>query len=221
MTEKREVVAVRHMTQADIGQVVDLQERVYPGMGLSGERFERQLAVFPQGQLVARIGTRLVGMASSLIVRWDDWGLRHTWREVTAQGSFETHSPQGRTLYGAEVLSDPDLRRAGVGKKLYQGRRRVCRALNLRRIIACGRMPGYHRHAATLSPEEYAMRVIWGDLVDPVMLFQMNEGFRYCGVVHGYLPSDAESGGNATVIVWLNDRYRADQPTRAPEGPIL
>jgi GNAT superfamily N-acetyltransferase len=217
----REIVAVRHMTHEDIGQVVALQERVYPGMALSGERFAQQIEVFPQGQLVARIGPRVVGMASSLIVRWDDWGLRHTWREVTGHGSFETHFPQGRTLYGAEVLSDPELRRYGIGKKLYQGRRRVCRALNLRRIMACGRMPGYHKHAASLTPEEYAMRVIWGDLVDPVMLFQMNEGFRYCGVVHDYLASDTESCGHAAVIVWLNDRYRADQPTRQPEGPIL
>jgi len=34
--------------------------------------------------------------------------------------------------------------------------------MNLRRIMACGRLPGYHRFAEKLAPEEYAARVILG-----------------------------------------------------------
>ena len=56
---------------------------------------------------------------------------------------------------------------------------------------------------------------------DPVLRFQLREGFQYCGVIHGYLPSDEESRGNATIIVWVNDRFKPDQPTKIPEGPIL
>jgi len=124
-------------------------------------------------------------------------------------------------IYGAEVFVDPSLRRAAIGKRLYQGRRQVCRALNLRRIMACGRMANYHRHASQMTPQLYAMRVIWGDLKDPVMLFQLREGFQYCGVIEGYLPSDTESCGNATIIVWLNERYKPERSTTIPEGPIL
>ncbi len=215
-------VVVRHTRITDIPQIMDIQSRVYPKIGSwRQDQLERQLASFPQGQAVACLGDRVVGVASSLIVRWDDYGAHHTWEEVTGDGAFDTHDPTGQTLYGAEVCADPSLRRLGIGKKLYQARRRLCRAMNLRRIMACGRMPNYHRYATQMSPESYAMRVIWGDLQDPVLRFQLREGFQYCGVIHGYLPSDEDSVGNATIIVWLNERYKADRPTLIPEGPIL
>jgi len=215
-------VTIRNTRKSDMAQILALQDRVYPGIGgWRPEQLNRQLEVFPAGQVVACVDDKVVGMASSLIVRWDDWGTRHTWREITGGGMFDTHSPEARTLYGAEVFADPALRRHGIGRKLYKARRDICRSLNLRRIMACGRMPGYHRVAEGMSPEEYAMRVIWGDFKDPVLLFQMNEGFRYCGVAHDYLPSDKESRGHATIIVWLNDRFNASLPTRVAPGAIL
>jgi GNAT superfamily N-acetyltransferase len=210
------------MQADDLQRVKDIQDSVYPGIGgWRIEQLESQLRVFPQGQMVACMGDQVVGAASSLIVKWDTYGTDHSYREVTAGGFFTTHDPTARTLYGAEVFADPRSRRLGIGRALYKARRRLCRALNLRRIMSCGRMPGYHQVAGTMPPEEYAARVIWGDLEDPVLLFQLSEGFHWCGVVHDYMPSDKESCGHANIIVWLNDRYRKDQPTEIPEGPIL
>lgn len=210
------------MRPSDLTRVKEIQDRVYPDIGgWRIEQLESQLRIFPQGQLVACIDGHVVGAASSLIVHWDDFGTAHSYKEVTANGLFTTHDPSARTLYGAEVFADPQIRRAGIGRALYQGRRRLCRAMNLRRIMACGRMPNYHAFADRMRPEEYAARVIWGDLKDPVLRFQLREGFHWCGVVHDYLPSDTESCGHATIIVWLNDRYRADRPTVIPEAPIL
>jgi len=215
-------IEIRHTRLEDIDQIIAIQNKVYPDIGgWRRDQLESQISVFPHGQVVACVGARIVGLASSLIVKWDDFGEHHTWKEVTGEGGFRTHNPLARTLYGAEVVTDPTMRRAGIGKKLYQARRRICRALNLRRIMACGRMPNYHRYGNEMTPETYALRVISGDLKDPVLLFQLREGFQYCGVIHGYLPSDEESRGNATIIVWLNDRYKASQPTRIPEGPLL
>jgi GNAT superfamily N-acetyltransferase len=217
-----EVPFVRHMNADDLPRVREIQETVYPEMGgWRMEQLESQLRIFPQGQVVACLGHRVVGVASSLIVKWDDYGTHHSYKEVTGNGMFTTHDPSARTLYGAEVFADPRSRRRGIGKALYQARRKICRAINLRRIMACGRMPGYHRVASKMTPEEYSARVIWGDLKDPVLLFQLREGFHWCGVVRDYLPSDVESCGHATIIVWLNDKYRDDRPTDVPRGPIL
>ncbi len=55
-----------------------------------------------------------------------------------------------------------------------------------------------------MSAEFYTRKVVWGDFFDPVLSFQLREGFSYCGVVEGYLPDDEESGGFASIIVWLN-----------------
>lgn len=216
-------LAIRHTRAEDIPELIALQKRSYPPEmpPWSRTKFEQQLETFPQGQIVAESGGRVVGCASSLIVLWDDWYDTHTWKGITAAGTFDSHNPDGRTLYGAEVFVDPEVRGKGLGHALYQGRRKLCKAMNLKRIIACGRLPGYHKHAGDMSPEDYAKRVVWGDFRDPVLGFQLKEGFHYCGVIEEYLPEDRESCGNASLIVWLNPDYRPNRPTRIPEKPIL
>lgn len=216
-------ITIRHTREADIAELVALQKKSYPPEmpPWSPVKFEHQLETFPLGQIIAEREGRIVGCASSLVVMWDDWCDQHTWKEITAAGTFRNHNPDGKTLYGAEVFVDPEVRGEGLGHALYEGRRRLCRAMNLKRIIACGRLPGYHKHAAEMSAEDYAKRVVWGDFRDPVLGFQLHEGFHYCGVIEDYLPEDRESGGNASLIVWLNPRYDASRPTLIPEEDIL
>lgn len=207
-------VVVRATTPQDFPVIQSLQHVSYPTIRpWDDEQLASQLSVFPEGQFVAEVNGKVLGAASSLIVQWDDYGVNHTWNAVTGHGTFSTHDGRGRTLYGAEVVVDIQRRGKGVGKALYQARRRLCRALNLRRIIAAGRLPGYGKVKDIMSPELYAMRVVWGDIADPVLRFQMTQGFHYCGVIHNYLPEDAESCGNAALIVWLNARYA---PSPAP-----
>lgn len=215
-------LAVRHTGAGDIPALIELQRRTYPTIApWTSDKLESQLAIFPQGQVVAELDGRLVGAASSLVVLWDEWAVEHSWKDITASGTFQTHDPHGKTLYGAEVFVDRTVRGLGVGRELYRARRRICRALNLKRIIACGRLPGYAGHAEDMDVELYCKKVIWGDLVDPVLSFQLREGFRFCGVVGDYLPEDVESRGYASLIVWLNPKYDARRPTRIPGGGVL
>jgi hypothetical protein len=93
--------------------------------------------------------------------------------------------------------------------------------MNLKRIIACGRLPGYHLHAGDMSVETYAKRVVWGDFQDPVLGFQLRESFDFCGVIENYLPEDKESCGHASLIVWLNPQYDPAKPTWIPPGAVL
>ena len=208
-------VTTRPLQADDIPAVIALQRRVYPTIApWKPARLRAQLEMFPQGQVVAEADSALVGYAGSLVVAWDDWAESHTWQEITGAGTFEHHNPAGRTLYGAEVFVDPEMQGSGVGHLLYGARRKICKTMNLRRIIACGRLPGYGQYADQLSAEGYAKRVVWGDLRDPVLSFQLREGFSYCGVVAGYIPEDLESRGYASIIVWLNPTYDAKKPTR-------
>lgn len=218
----RKKLLVRHTRIEDIPPLIALQGRTYPSIQPWTEaRFRHQLEVFPQGQIVAQLDDRIVGCASSLVVLWDDWAEAHTWKEITASGTFDSHNPDGRTLYGAEVFVDGRVRGKGIGHALYEGRRKLCRAMNLKRIIACGRLPGYRARAADMPVDLYARKVLWGDLDDPVLDFQIREGFSFCGVIEGYLPEDVESCGNASLIVWLNPDYDPKKPTRIPQGDIL
>lgn len=213
---------IRIMAAKDIEAATDLQERVYSAIPpFTRHQFESLLEHFPQGQFVAELDGKIVGLAVSLVVLWDDYSLHHTWDSVTNDGYFDTHDMSGRTLYGAEVCVDPTVRHQGVGHGLYEARRKLCRAMNLKRIIAGGRLPGYHKVAERMPPEEYAKRVVWGDIYDPVLRFQLGEGFNYCGILKGYLPSDADSRGNAALIVWLNPDFDAERPTMLPPDDLL
>ena len=215
-------VNVRHTRSTDIKTLIELQRRVYPEIPSWREDLMlHQLNIFPQGQIVAEIDGELVGAASSLVVLWDEWQVEHTWKEITARGTFDTHNPKGRTLYGAEVFVHPHLRGSGIGHALYRARQRLCQKLNLKRIIACGRLPGYYRYAHQMPAQLYAQKVVWGDIHDMVLSFQLHEGFHFCGVVSDYIPEDRESLGHAALIVWLNPRYNDKRPTRIPEGDVL
>ncbi len=206
-------LAVRESRPGDFEAIAKLQRLAYPEIApWTPEQLAAQRAAFPAGQLVAEQDGLVVGASASLVVSWDEYAVDHTWKAITGDGTFATHDPAGRTLYGAEVVVDARRRGNGIGRALYKARRQLCRSLNLKRIIAAGRLPGYRNAKDVMSPELYAMRVVWGDIADPVLRFQLSQGFQYCGVIHNYLPEDAPSCGHAALIVWLNEKYAAPRP---------
>jgi GNAT superfamily N-acetyltransferase len=208
------VVKVRETRLDDFAAIRALQRVAAPFLpAWTLKQLESQRHAFPEGQMVAVCEGQVVGVASSLVVRWDDYGARATWREVTGDGSFVTHDANGHTLYGADLVVDASRRGFGVGRALFQARRRLCRRLNLKRIIATARLPGYRAASEAITPEEYAMRVVGGDIADASMRFLMAQRFQYCGILRDYLPEDAESCGHAALLAWLNPLY-------APPGPV-
>lgn len=207
--ELADQLLVRQLRFEDFPEIIAVSARVYPGSKpWLAEQLESHVRVFPEGQLVVidRATGVPVGLASSLIVRWDDYDLGAEWREWTAAGYFTNHDPTiGRTLYGAEAMVDPRWQRRGVGHRLYSARRELVRRLGLRRIRAAARMRGYHRFSDVLRPADYAARVFSGEIHDPTLSFQLREGFRLLAVVSDYLRQDHESLGHAAIIEWLPD----------------
>jgi GNAT superfamily N-acetyltransferase len=216
-------VQVRAMRATDFASVRALCAAVYPSTPSWTEgQLASHLRVFPEGQLVAtRADTgELAGMAASLIVPWDDYGLGATWRDFTGGGMFTTHDPvRGRTLYGAEVMVHPALQGQGVGKQLYEARRALARRLGLLRIRAGARLRDFHRLVGQLTVEEYVEAVIRGSLGDRTLSFQLGQGFQVIGVVSGYLAHDPESLGYAAVIEWVNTAVAALTGYRPPTWP--
>jgi GNAT superfamily N-acetyltransferase len=204
-------VYVRQTTEADFAGIQAMCLAIYPDSPCwSVDQLTSHITVFPEGQFVAidreaPPEQAVVGMAASLIVLWDDYSMDSSWRDFTAHGMFTNHDPErGRTIYGAEVMTHPRMQGKGVGKMLYRARRALCERLGKLRIRAGARLCGYHRHAATMSPEDYTAAVVRGDLTDSTLTFQLKQGFHVLGVARNYLRHDPESQGNAAVIEWIN-----------------
>jgi GNAT superfamily N-acetyltransferase len=222
--ESRSVpVTVRNTLPRDVPGVIALCRKVYPESApWRPDQLERHQVVFPEGQWVAVDGDRVVGMAASLIVRWDDYDSELSWREFTAQGTFTNHDPvHGRTLYAAEVMVDPTCQGGGIGGKLYAARRALVEQRFLRRIRAGARLRGYHHHADTMSAEEYAVAVARGDLYDPTLTFQLRQGFHVLRLVEDYLRHDPESLGWAACIEWRNPAVETPEDRAAGDPRFL
>jgi len=215
-------IHIRAANASDIPALVALNEKAYPNLQEHVIWREDQLqchqVYFGRGQLVAEIDGEIVGAACSLIVDLGAAPLRaHTYAGITDDGYFHNHDEQGDTLYGADVFVDPDCRGQGVGAALYEARRRLCRDLNLRRILAGGRLWNYCEHASEMSAQEYARRVVEGDLQDLVLSFQLREGFELRDILHNYMP-DPQSNNHASLIEWLNPDY--DPPVEGQSSKV-
>lgn len=211
---------VRTMKASDWPAVLALSAKAFPALApwTPGE-LAAWLRHFPQGQLVAEApGGEVVGMAIALLRRWRPRLAWASWAEATGGGSLCTHEPDGQVLYGVEVAVDPAWRGRGVGAALYEGRRQLARAWGLWGIVLGGRMPGYRRHHRRWRPLAYAEAVGSGRLQDPVLGFQLAQGFELWGVLPDYLPEDRPSMGHASLLVWRNPEAPAGAwpPLRRP-----
>ncbi len=207
---RRPAVKVRAATPEDVPAIYACQVAAYLDYGesLCDERsLGLQIAAFPEGQLVATRGEEIVGYAMALIVQLDDASPWYSYVEITGNGSFSTHDPAGDTLYGADMAVHPDHRGQRVASKLYDGRKRILRRFNLRRMVAGGRLPGYHVHAGKISAEEYVAKVLAGELKDAALNAHLRAGYEVKGVHMGYL-RDAQSLDYATLLELENPRYR-------------
>lgn len=205
---------IRNTRPEDFDGIIEITRRVYPEARPWSEReLSSHLNVFPDGQFVAveAAGGQVVGMAASLIVLWDDYETDMSWRDFTDHGMFTNHDEQGRTLYGAEIMVDPQWQGHGIGKMIYAARRELAKRYRLLRIRAGARLRGYQRYADQMSAQEYVHRVVMGELNDPTLTFQLRNGFKVLDVVRGYLVNDPDSHGWAAVIEWLNPEQARPQ----------
>lgn len=218
-------VTVRQASRDDYSSIIDLCEKVYPGMKpWNVEQFASHEKIFPEGQLVAvdESNGDILGFAASLIVLWDDYDMTMSWRDFTDAGMFTNHDPvNGRTLYGAEVIVLPDCQGKGVGSALYRAREKLAKDLNLLRIRAGARLRAYHKYADRMTPEQYVKQVVEGHITDPTLSFQLHRGFKVLAIAPRYLRHDPESLGYAAVIEWLNeDIARAEDYRHQRQSPF-
>lgn len=190
-----------------------LQRDCFPTLGadelMRAEHFLNHCRLFPQGNFVARLGERVIGLGSGFLIDFDFAQAQHSFQETIDGGFYSAHDPDGDWYYGGDISVHPDCRRRGIGSLLYRARMDVVKRLNRRGIVAGGLIPGYADHKARLSPQAYVDKVVAGELHDSTLSFQLNRGFAVRGLLRDYIDDDA-SDNWATLIVWDNPDYQPD-----------
>lgn len=247
-----ESFCVRPAVPSDVPRLVELNAAAYPDLVEDGVVFDAaqlmaQQAVFPEGQIVVERGCsaaregpaargEVIGAIATLIVPTAAAAAPHSWCGITSYGTFAAHDRGGDALYLADIYVDPAARGLGVGAALYDALFRLCERRRLARVVAGGRLWGYHEVAGTLSPSEYVDQVVRGVRKDRVLTSQLRAGFSVRGILRGYL-NDWRSAGYATHLFWENALVRGagtrlgqtqpaaaikpDDPDRRREAPAF
>jgi GNAT superfamily N-acetyltransferase len=161
---------------------------------------------FPEGFFVCLDGDEVVGQAGGIFLDFDFSSPQHTIIEITGEHQCGNHDPDAPWYYGTDIVVHPDHRRRGIGRELYALRKDLVRRTGKRGIIAGGHMPGFADHKHRMSATEYAARVAAGELYDPTLTFQLENGFEVRGVLENYIADEATDGWSA-LIVWENPDY--------------
>lgn len=201
-------IRVRQLKQKDYNQIENLQLKCFPGMKpWSEEQFKSQVKTFPKGQICVEFEDKIIASSSSLIVDFDIYSDDHSYKKITGEGYISNHNPEGDTLYGIEIMVDPDFRGMKLARRLYDARKKLARELNLMRIVVAGRIPNYKKYSDKLTVEKYVEKVQRKAVYDPVLTTQLSNGFVLKRIITDYLSVDEESKGYATFLEWTNIHY--------------
>jgi predicted amidohydrolase/ribosomal protein S18 acetylase RimI-like enzyme len=221
--KKLKSLKIRSLKIEDYDKLVALQLKCFPGMkAWSREQVESQIKHFKKGQIVVEYQGKIIGSSSSLVIDFDEYQDSASWKDISDNGMITNHDDEGDTLYGIEIMVDPEFRNMKIGRRLYDARKKLVKEMNLKRIVIGGRVPNFHKHSDKLTIHQYVEQVISKKLHDPVLTFQLANGFILKRIITDYLKPDEESKGFAILLEWVNlyyhpkpaERVVSSQPVR-------
>lgn len=200
-------------------RLVDLEIRCFPTVALEDlitvEGIRLQEELFPEGGFMVLDGDHVVGMASGVFVDYDICEPQHDIVEVAGREGVGNHDPDGDWYYGIDIAVDPQYRRRGIARRLYELRKQLVMDHDKRGIIAGGVIPGFARHKHEMSAQEYVEAVSRGELIDPTLTAQIKNGFEVRGVIADYVKDDT-TDNFCSFIVWFNPHH----PANAGSGSV-
>ena len=215
-------IDIRKLAIEDYDELRETMQKAYPTMSesiWSRKSIQKLLRIFPDGQVCITVDGKIAAVSLALIVQYKLYGDDHTYKEITGNYTFNTHSDTGDVLYGIEVFVDPEYRKLRHARRLYDVRKELCETRNLKSIMVGGRIPNYHLHSAELSPREYIQKVRNKEIYDPVLSFQLSNNFLPVRILKNYLPEDLHSKENAVLLQW-NNIYYSNQPNTMQDSVI-
>lgn len=155
MSEESTHLRLRELCSDDYEPLAQLMDDIFSDLGGAWSRgiIRQLMQLFPEGQMCIEDNGRLVAGALTIRVSYERFSNPHCYDDLITDYRVEAHVPDGDALYGLDVFVHPDYRGMRLGRRLYEARRDLCRDLNLRSILAGGRLPGFGPYMDRLSAE--------------------------------------------------------------------
>ena len=196
MTKKIDHIELEFLTVGDYQELKAAMIVAYQAMPnpyWTEQQIKSLLTRFPEGQIVIKADGVIAGCALSIIIDHRRFKTNHTYKEITDNYTFNTHTKNGDTLYGIDVFIKPEFRGLRLGRRLYDYRKELCEKLNLKSIEFGGRIPNFPKYEGLMSPKQYIEKVKTKEIHDPVLNFQLSNDFFPVRVLKGYLEGDQAS----------------------------
>lgn len=215
MTEESTKLRLRPLTAGDYDELAGVMDLVYADLGGAWPKDTvlELIRLFPEGQLCIEDNGELVAAALTIKVSYDRFSNPHKYEDLITENQVHSHDAKGDALYGLDVFVHPEYRGYRLGRRLYEARKELCREENMRAILAGGRLPGYAQHSGELSVMDYIDQVERKQIYDPILSFQLSNGFDVKRLLTRYLPEDENSRGYATLLEWDNILYEPPEET--------
>lgn len=211
-------IELKYLTLSDYNELKAAMIEVYkniPNPYWEQKDIEYLIERFPEGQVVIKVNGQLAGSALSIVVDYAKYNKQHTYKKITGNYTFSTHTNDGDMMYGIDIFIKPEFRALRLGRRLYDYRKELCERLNLKGIAIGGRIPFFHKYADKISPKEYLQKVKRKEIHDPVLNFQMSNDFHPSKILKGYLEGDTASNEYAVLLEWDNIYY--EEPVEQAE----
>ncbi|EDZ63252.1 hydrolase YhcX [Sulfurimonas gotlandica GD1] len=223
-TQIKENIELKYLSMDDYAELKEamlLSYETMPDAYWKESQYQSLIDKFQEGQVIIKIDGEIAGCALSIIVKYDEFANHHTYKEITGNYSFDTHTDKGDILYGIDVFVKPKFRGLRLGRRLYDYRKELCEKLNLKGIAFGGRIPNYHKYENELSPKEYIEKVKRKEIHDPVLNFQISNDFHPSKILKGYLEGDEASGEFAVLLEWDNIYYEKPSKITSAKKKIV
>jgi hypothetical protein len=187
---------VRHATLGDVDGIDALVQRVYPGMApYPRAMLVGQINSFPDGVWVAELGEQIVGYCATFRISGELALKPHTWRRSPAAATRRA-TTRGDWLYGTRCSWTRTCAATGSASASTMRASGCASSCGSRASSSPGACPAM-RAPAPLRQRRGVRRggARNKKARDPVLSFQIRNGFEPMGVMHDYLPADRESSG--------------------------